>query len=153
MGETKDEYEAWTRPWRVAGWLLLTGWLVAVVGARPKLVPRQEAMEESFWGLGTFWAFDVPMHVEPWAMALFLVVLLATVGLLVRGPQPLRLTRGGWAWPMLLMPELVVPVYLILGGPTGVGGAPRRAERWDWMLGVALALVVSFVLTRLFALL
>src|SRR5690606_31567169 len=32
VGETNDEYEAWTRPWRIAGGVLLTGWVVAVVG-------------------------------------------------------------------------------------------------------------------------
>lgn len=153
MGETNKEHGAWTRRWRVTGGLLLTGWVVAVVAARPKRVPRQEAMDEEFWGLGTFWAFDVPMHVEPWAMVLFLVVLLATLGLVVRGPQPLRLTRGGWVWPILVMPEIAVPVYLLLGGPTGVGGVPRRAERWDWMAGVVLALVVNYVLGRLVTLL
>lgn len=152
MGETTEAYEAWTRPWRVVGWLLLAAWVVAMVGAKPVPVPRQEAMDEDLFGLPvTVWEFDAPWRVETWALVLAGVVFVVTLGVLVRGPQPLRMTRTAWVFPIVLVPVLAVPAYLLFGGPARVGGVPGSPERWPWYFGATVALFLEWATSALVA--
>ncbi|WP_110241076.1 hypothetical protein [Nocardioides gilvus] len=74
-----------------------------------------------------------------WAGILTLLVWWAVLVQIVLGPQPLRATRWAWFWLLVWVPTLAVPAYLLLGGPTGLGGRPRTNFRVSGPLVVVVA--------------
>lgn len=64
-----------------------------------------------------------------WLSLAVLALTLTTLGLLVLGPQPWRATRWAWFWLLGLGAPLVMVVYLVIGGPTSLGPAPRSTSR------------------------
>ena len=81
-----------------------------------------------------------------WLAAVSLVFLLATLLLLVHGPQPRRATRWAWFWLMVLTPVGAM-AYLLLAGPTGLVRGPRDASKrltGGWALLLAVFLGTGF---------
>lgn len=84
-----------------------------------------------------------------------LVLLVLTVLLLVRGPEPRRATRWAWWWILLTLPPLGLAAYLLLGGPgrSATGDEPAGAGRdgrltggWAFLLTVLLGSASSSLL-------
>ena len=83
-----------------------------------------------------------------WLAGAGLLLMLATLGLLISGPQPWRATRWAWFWILGIAPPLGVLVYLVFAGPTALSRPPRAGSArltggWAFLL----ALVVSSLLS------
>ncbi|WP_183097993.1 hypothetical protein [Nocardioides pelophilus] len=76
----------------------------------------------------------------PWPLALGgPLLVLATLGLLIVGPQPWRATRWAWFWIQGIAAPLGMLAYLVLGGPTGLSRPPQPGTRrltggWAFLL-------------------
>ena len=82
--------------------------------------------------------FEVP----DWLRLGWLLLSLAALGLLVRGPEPWRATR--WAWFWWLGNPMGTGLFLLLSGPVPGIPAPRDPRRrvtggWSFLLMVVLA--------------
>ena len=80
-----------------------------------------------------------------------LLTMVATLGLLIAGPEPWRATRWAWFWVFGIATPLGVVAYLILGGPTRLStrppaGAKRLTGGWAFILSVVLSGVSVAVL-------
>ncbi|HST80494.1 MAG TPA: hypothetical protein VLL08_02005 [Kineosporiaceae bacterium] len=89
-------------------------------------------------------------RVPQWLAMLGFGISLATLLLLIGGPQPWRATR--WAWFWIWGIPLGTPIYLLLSGPTPLLPAPRNPSRpltggWAFLL----ACVLSSLVTSVFA--
>lgn len=72
-----------------------------------------------------------------------LALMLATLGLLIAGPEPWRATRWAWFWLFGVAPPLGILAYLAFGGPT-LANAPRPGSRrltggWAFLLTLLLS--------------
>jgi hypothetical protein len=88
------------------------------------------------WRVPVWWGFAV------------IGLALATLALLVNGPQPWRGTRWAWFWLMALASPLGVAAFLLLAAPTPLLGAPRADARrltggWAFLLGVVLSATLT----------
>jgi hypothetical protein len=71
---------------------------------------------------------------------------LATLGLLIAGPQPWRATRWAWFWILGVASPLGILAYLVLGGPTALSRPPRPgAGRLTGGWAFIIAFVVSSI--------
>ncbi|MFC3688022.1 hypothetical protein [Aquipuribacter hungaricus] len=138
-----------------------TGAPVPPAPERSRRVLRLRLVLGVFWAAATLvlvvgrWVPDEVARAvvdRPLALALVLLVAwLATLWLVVAGPEPYRATRWAWAW--LLAPGLgpLGPLAcVVLSGPTpglGVVRPAGRRLRGGWALLVSLAL--SAALARL----
>ncbi|GGD13544.1 hypothetical protein [Nocardioides daphniae] len=104
--------------------------------------------DSSWTSRGSIEIFDVEWGGPTWAMLLGLTVWLGTVTRLMVGPEPWRLTRWGWAWPILLAWPVGVPAFLLLSGATGLF-APRSSTVPAQRVGGLASLILTRVLVWL----
>lgn len=79
-----------------------------------------------------------------WVAWAFLAALLTTLGSVVAGPEPIRATRWGWFWLVLLTTPVGSVAYLLLSGVlfanSSTTGAPTPHSRltggWAFLLAV-----------------
>ncbi len=106
-----------------------------LAGAHPGLrVVREEPARSGAGLLG----WQVPV----WVGLAGLALTLASLAVLIAGPQPWRATR--WAWFWLLCSPLTSVVFLVLSGPTPLVPDPRNPARrltggWAFLLSLPLA--------------
>ena len=124
---------------------LVAEWRVMAPGLQ--VVERQEQTGGTIAGPtdGGEGGYQMPS----WAAVLTLIVTVSVFSQIVLGPRPWRATRWGWFWLLLCAPLLAVPAYLLLGGPTGLGGRPRSTFRVNGGLMLASAVLVSLGLSLL----
>lgn len=74
-------------------------------------------------------------------------LLLATLGVLAVADEPWRATGWAWCWLILVLPGILAPAYLLLGGPTGVARPKRPAARltggWAFLLSLLIGTAVN----------
>ena len=105
-------------------------------------VERQPAPSSSFTG-------DVlGVRLPPWTVGVGLALSLATIGLLVVGPQPWRATRWAWFWMSGIAAPVGLLAYLVLGGPTTLAppprpGASRLTGGWAFLLAFITGSILS----------
>jgi hypothetical protein len=73
---------------------------------------------------------------------------MATLGLLIEGPEPWRATRWAWFWAFGIPAPIGVLAYLVLGGPTGLSrqprpGADRLTGGWSYLLCAVVSAILS----------
>ena len=90
------------------------------------------------------------LGVPAWLAGVGLLSMLATLVLLIGGPEPWRATRWAWFWMLGVLPPLGPIAYLALGGPTGLvrrppPGSARLTGGWAFVI----ALVVGSGFTSL----
>lgn len=91
----------------------------------------------------TLWGWDMPS----WLGLVTIGLALASLYLLVNGPQPWRATR--WAWFWLMASPVGIAAFLLLSGPTPLVPAHRNPDRrltGGWAL--LLSIVVTPMLVR-----
>jgi hypothetical protein len=111
--------------------------------ARGNTGPRLELVHHSDPGVSSYvrgW------QVPAWLSLATLGLGVATLFLLVRGPEPWRATRWGWFWLMAVATPVGVPAFLALSGPAPLVRAPASAARLTGGRALLLALLVSVVL-------
>jgi len=64
-------------------------------------------------------------QIPNWLFWAGLAVMVATLGLLIAGPQPWRATRWAWFWVFGIPAPIGVLAYLVLAGPTALSRTPR----------------------------
>jgi hypothetical protein len=145
VGYSTDIIEA--RPRRAAPPLASREDVTAVIteDLGTRLTAWQPGLRVDRVGMGhlssTFFGWRLP----GWLGPVFLVLLVATLLLLVHGPQPRRATRWAWCWLMVMTPVGAV-AYLLLAGPTTLVRAPRDPSKrltggWAFVLALFLASV------------
>jgi hypothetical protein len=110
------------------------------LGAR--LTASQPGLRVDRAELGRLSSSLLGWRVPGWLAAASLVFLLATLLLLVHGPQPWRATRWAWCWLVVLTPVGAI-AYLLLAGPTALLRPPRDPSKrltGGWALLIALLL-------------
>jgi hypothetical protein len=141
----------------------LVGYITEVIEARPRRAAPPPASREDVTGVVTedvgtrLTALQPDLQVDRvelsrlsssflgwrvpgWLAGASLVFLLATLLLLVHGPQPWRATRWAWFWLIVLTPIGAV-AYLLLAGPTALVRAPRDPSKrltggWAFLIGL-----------------
>jgi hypothetical protein len=89
-------------------------------------------------------------RIPQWLAMLGFGISLATLLVLISGPQPWRATR--WAWFWIWGTPIGTPIYLLLSGPTPLLPTPRfPARRLTGGWAFLLACVLSSILTSVFA--
>lgn len=77
-----------------------------------------------------------------WPSSAVGLLLLATLFMLMAGPQPWRATRWAWFWFIVASPPFGVLTYVLLGGPLALGAPAERARRltggWAFLIGAFL---------------
>lgn len=89
-------------------------------------------------------------EVPGWLQASFFVSLVASLLLIINGPEPWRATRWAWAWAVLATGPLGALLFAVLSGPTPMVKAPRggaRRLRGGWAF-VLLTLLGPFLPAR-----
>lgn len=107
---------------------------------QPDLVVEQADWTSSG---GSIQIWGDELHGPSWAVALLGVAWLGTLARLVVGQAPWRLTRWGWAWPLLLAWPAAIPAFLLLGGSTGLLGPSRPRRRLTGGESLALCLLAG----------
>lgn len=107
-------------------------------------VERRSGSDPPISGSLAWWRLPWPLL---WAGPL---LLLATIGLLIAGPQPWRATRWAWFWLSGIASPIGVFAYLILGGPTSLSrpplpGASRMTGGWAFLLSLLASSVIGSV--------
>lgn len=113
---------------------------------QPELV-----VEQTDWTYrgGSIQVWGDELHGPSWAVALLGVAWLGTLARLVVGQAPWRLTRWGWAWPLLLAWPAAIPAFLLLGGSTGLLEPSRQRRRLTGGESLALCLLAGLVVPLL----
>ena len=98
-------------------------------------IDRDEYRSGSYWETSGW-------TVRGWPGALIGLTFLATLFLLLGGPQPWRATRWAWFWFVLAIPLFGALAYALLGGPLAAL-PPRDRERrltggWAFLIGLFL---------------
>lgn len=94
----------------------------------------------------TFLAWQLPLPLAVGGPML----MLATLGLLIAGPQPWRATRWAWFWIFGVVSPLGILAFLVLGGPTGLSRPPRDETRrltggWAFLLTFVVSSIVASI--------
>lgn len=92
----------------------------------------------------TFHGFRLP----DWTVVVYTILGLATLFLLIAGPQPQRATRWAWFWLITMATAVGVPAYLLLAGPATHRFPPRNPSRrltggWAFLLALVLGAVLD----------
>ncbi len=98
-------------------------------------INRDEHRSGSYWETSGW-------TVRGWPGALIGVTFLATLFLLLGGPQPWRATRWAWFWVVLAIPLFGAMAYALLGGPLAALPPKDRERRltggWAFLIGLFL---------------
>lgn len=97
---------------------------------------------------GSTEVFGIEWSVPSWAVLLGgLVAGLGTLTRLVVGPQPWRLTRWAWAWPILLAWPIGVPAFLLFSGATGLLPPSDPQRRVGGLVSLLLTAALTWLIS------
>ena len=123
--------------WDGLRWLLLVTGVVIGIAA---ILSSRRGGDDSFGFVVAVWG----VHVPDWLSVVSLLHAVASLALLIRGPQPWRATR--WAWFWLSGNPVTQLAFLLLSGPTPGVRAPLEPSRrlrggWAFILSSVIGTV------------